>query len=61
MAIAVQSDPKEMEELKKIFQELDKNGDGSISLEELQGGLGERENADALLSILQAADTDGNG
>ena len=49
MAIAVQSDPKEMEELKKIFQELDKNGDGSISLDELQGGLGERENADALL------------
>lgn len=49
MTIAVQSDPKEMEELKNIFQELDKNGDGSISFEELQQGLGKRENGEELL------------
>lgn len=61
MAIAVQSDPKELQELKDIFQELDKNGDGSISFEELQAGLGNRENGEELLSILKAADTDGNG
>lgn len=61
MAIAVQSDPKEMMELKEIFQELDKNGDGSISFEELQVGLGKRENGQDLLNILKAADTDGNG
>lgn len=61
MAIAVQTDPNEIQELKKIFQELDRDGNGSITLEELQGGLGERENAQALLQILQAADTDGNG
>lgn len=61
MAIAVQSDPKEMMELKEIFQELDKNGDGSISFEELQQGLGKRENGEELLNILKAADTDGNG
>jgi len=61
MAIAVQTDPNEMVELKKIFQELDRDGSGSISLDELQGGLGERENAEQLLAILQAADTDGNG
>lgn len=30
-------------------------------MDELQGGLGERENAAALLEILQAADSDGNG
>ena len=44
MAIAVQSDPNDMKELKEIFQELDKNGDGSISFDELQAGLGKREN-----------------
>lgn len=31
MAIAVQTDPNEIEELKKIFQELDRDGNGSIS------------------------------
>lgn len=58
MAIAVQSDPRDIEELKKIFKELDKNGDGSISFEELQRGLGKRQNAQELLEILKAADTD---
>ena len=40
MAISVQIDPKEIEDLKKIFQELDKDGNGSISMDELQTGLG---------------------
>ena len=45
MAIAVQSDPNEVKELKKIFNELDRDGNGSITLDELEAGLGERENA----------------
>jgi len=61
MAIAVQSDPNDIQELKSIFMELDKNGDGSISFEELQGGLGDRENAEELIQILKAADTDESG
>ena len=61
MAIAVQTDPTEITELKKIFQELDRDGNGSLSLEELNVALGERENGAELLQILQAADTDGNG
>lgn len=61
MAIAVQTDPRELLELKEIFQELDKNGDGSISFQELQHGLGKRENGQQLMEILRAADTDGNG
>jgi len=61
MAIAVQIDPNDITELKKIFQELDKDGNGSVSLDELHIGLGERENGAELLTILQAADTDGNG
>ena len=61
MAIAVQSDPNDIQELKKIFMELDRNGDGMITFEELQGGLGDRENAEELLQILKAADTDDSG
>ena len=61
MAIAVQSDPKDIEDLKKIFQELDKDGNGSITLEELQFGLGDRENAEDLIEIMKGADTDGSG
>lgn len=61
MAIAVQTDPKDIEDLKLIFQELDKDGNGSITFEELQQGLGDRENAAELLEILKAADTDKNG
>ena len=60
-AIAVQADPNDMKELKEIFQALDKNGDGSITFEELQNGLGERENGEELLEILRAADTDASG
>ena len=37
------------------------DGNGSVSLNELQSGLGDRENGEALLQILMAADTDGNG
>ena len=40
---------------------MDRDGSGSISMDELRAGLGERENGEELLRILQAADTDGNG
>jgi len=40
---------------------LDRDGNGVISIEELQGGLGDRENADDLLAILRGADTDNSG
>lgn len=61
MTIAVQSDPEDIKELKAIFQELDRNGDGSISFEELQAGLGKRENGEQLMEILRGADTDKSG
>lgn len=61
MAIAVQSDPNDMKELKEMFQALDKDGNGTISFQELQAGLGERENGDQLLELLKAADTDNSG
>jgi len=40
---------------------LDRDGNGVISIEELQGGLGDRENADDLMAILRGADTDNSG
>mmetsp|Transcript_30038 Transcript_30038/g.39888 ORF Transcript_30038/g.39888 Transcript_30038/m.39888 type:complete len:157 (+) Transcript_30038:990-1460(+) len=60
-AIAVQADPNDIKELKEIFQTLDKDGNGSISFEELQNGLGARENGAELLELLRAADTDNSG
>ena len=61
MAIAVQSDPNDIQELKDIFVALDRDGNGSISLNELQHGLGDRENGVQLISILKGADTDNSG
>ena len=49
MAIAVQSDPNDIQELKEIFEELDVNGDGNINFEELQKGLAHREDAETLI------------
>jgi calcium-dependent protein kinase len=38
-AISVQASPDDIRELKELFQSLDKNGDGSLSFEELRVGL----------------------
>lgn len=35
MAIAVQSDPNDMKELKEMFMLLDKDGNGSVTFDEL--------------------------
>ena len=61
MAIAVQTDPNDIQDLKEIFEELDVNGDGNISIEELQKGLGNRENAADLIEVLRGADVDNSG
>ena len=47
--------------MKKIFTELDLENTGSVNLSDLFNSLGERENAEALLGVLEGADTDGNG
>ena len=61
MAIAVQSDPNDIAELKTIFQALDSDNNGNITFEELQRGIGNRQNGSELIEILKGADTDGNG
>ena len=40
---------------------LDKDGSGSINFDELEAGLGHKENAESLIGILRAADTDKSG
>ena len=60
-AIAVQASPDDIKELKATFMALDKNGDGSITFEELKQGLGHKENAETLIELLKAADTDNSG
>ena len=49
IAIAVQVGPEDIRELKDTFMALDKNGDGSITFDELKIGLGHKENADTLI------------
>jgi len=51
----------EIKELKELFLMLDVNGDGSLSLEEIGKGIQGRANAEDLMKMLQAADTDGSG
>lgn len=60
-AIAVQASPDDIKELKETFKMLDKNGDGSITFEELKAGLAHKENADTLINLLKSADTDNSG
>ena len=60
-AIAVQASPKDIQHLKDTFKALDKNGDGSLTLEELKIGLKDHANGDEILNLMKAADTDGSG
>lgn len=60
-AIAVQASPDDIKELTDAFKAIDKNGDGTITFEELRIGLGHKENAASLLEILKGADTDNSG
>lgn len=60
-AISVQASPDDIRELKDLFKSLDKNGDGSLTMEELRVGLKGKENGDALLHIMKSADTDNSG
>jgi len=44
-----------------MFLALDVNGDGTLSLEEIEVGLRGKANKEQILQLLQAADTDGSG
>ena len=59
--IACQASPDDIKNLKETFKALDKDGNGTITIEELQTGLGHKENSETLLELLKGADTDGSG
>ena len=44
-----------------MFIQLDVNGDGSLSLDEIQAGLKDRKDAGNIMDMIRAADTDGSG
>lgn len=60
-AISVQASPEDIKDLKNLFISLDKNGDGSLNLNELKVALSDKENGETLLGLLAAADTDKSG
>jgi calcium-dependent protein kinase len=60
-AISVQASPEDILDLKDLFKSLDKNGDGSLTLEELRVGLAGKENGETLLNLMKSADTDNSG
>jgi calcium-dependent protein kinase len=51
-AIAVHINPKDVKYLKDMFKALDKNGDGSLQLEELRQGLADIKNGDEILALM---------
>ena len=62
-AIAVNTGPAEIRHLKEIFVAIDKNGDGSLSFEEIEAGLKQIkiDNYEDILASLKQADTDRSG
>ena len=59
--ISVNVNPDQVKELKALFLRIDKDGSGTLSLDELRRGLEGREDAFSLMEILTNADTDGSG
>lgn len=62
-AIAVQAGPDDIKELKEIFLAIDKNGDGTLTFQEIEDGLKRLKIPDweHILENLKEADTDKSG
>jgi len=59
--IATQVSSQDIQHLKRVFESIDKNGDGNITLKELKDGLKDVKNKEELMAIMEGADTDGSG
>jgi calcium-dependent protein kinase len=59
--LATQLSEKEMEPIKKLFVALDKNGDGKLSMEEIESGLKGKEHSKELVELVKSMDTDKSG
>lgn len=60
-AIAVTANPNDIKVLKDTFKAMDKNGDGCLTFEELKIGLSDIKNAEEIMELMRAADTDHSG
>lgn len=60
-AIAIQASPEDVKELKSTFKALDKDGDGTITLAELEMGLGHKYSSEKLIQLLKSTDTSNTG
>lgn len=60
-AIATQLNPKDVKNLKSLFESLDTDDNGSLSLAELKRGLMDLRNGEELVTKLISADLDGSG
>lgn len=61
MSMSVQVSPAEVKELSVLFKQLDVDGSGTLTLDELIKGLEGYENKEKLIEILEGADADGSG
>lgn len=61
MSMSVQVSPAEVKELSVLFKQLDTDGSGTLTLDELKKGLDGFENKEKLIEILEGADADGSG
>ncbi|CAD8093543.1 unnamed protein product [Paramecium primaurelia] len=61
--IASQLSEQEITELGKLFKQLDKNGDGVLTMEELTHGLTglKKESQNEIMGVIKSIDTDGSG
>lgn len=59
--MSVQVSPAEVKELSVLFKQLDTDGSGTLTLDELKKGLDGFENKEKLIEILEGADADGSG
>ncbi len=62
-AIALMASPDDIKQLKELFIALDANGDGTLTIKEIEQGLTELgvENKEAMIENIKLADTDGSG
>ena len=61
MSMSVQVSPSEVKELSTLFKQLDTDGSGTLTLDELIKGLDGFDNKEKLIEVLEGADTDGSG
>jgi len=61
MLIATQVNPKDVSDLRKLFQTMDTDDNGSLTLQELRGGLQDLDGGPDLIKQVMKADLDNSG